>query len=98
MKRCSRGTRRNKKTGNCEPVSEKSRRKNAVPLVSDNIQHVKEGPPLSKMKRCPNGSRRNKISGECVTTTRTQKTKTLLDYFAAKTVGKGKKASYMKIR
>jgi hypothetical protein len=55
-KRCPKGTRRNKKTGNCESVSTKA--------------HVKMRSPSPvvaslKKKRCPKGTRRNKKTGNC---------------------------------
>ncbi len=54
MKRCQNGTRRNKKTGECEPTGaarSSTRRTNADVQV--------------KPKRCPTGSRRNKKTGVC---------------------------------
>ena len=50
IKRCPKGSRRNKKTGNCDPVTQVNA---PVPVV-----------PV-KVKRCPKGSRRNKKTGEC---------------------------------
>lgn len=53
--RCPNGTRRNRKTGNCEPVrsAHGARGKN-----EDNTG-------AERRSRCPNGTRRNKKTGEC---------------------------------
>jgi hypothetical protein len=53
--RCSNGTRKNKITGNCEPI------------ITTNYV-IKERNPVkqkTKSKRCPNGTRKNKITGLC---------------------------------
>ncbi len=50
-KRCPKGTRRNKKTGECQKISE--------------IIHSRERNSYTKRKRCPNGTRRNKKTGNC---------------------------------
>ena len=49
MTRCGKGTRRNKVTGNCDPVGTK-------PLSPSS--------PV-KLSRCPNGTRRNKVTKQC---------------------------------
>lgn len=51
--RCPNGTRRNKKTGNCEPT----RKKSSKSLKPKNTN--------TKVGRCPNGTRRNKKTGNC---------------------------------
>jgi hypothetical protein len=53
-KRCPNGTRKNKITGNCEPIITNSYKKENKPLKQK-----------TKSKRCPNGTRKNKISGLC---------------------------------
>jgi hypothetical protein len=53
-KRCPNGTRRNKKTKNCEPINKKYTRNDVV---------IEEKP--QQTKRCPNGTRRNKQTGLC---------------------------------
>ena len=50
LPRCPQGSRRNKKTGECEPYKKKS---------------PKHSPKHSPKKRCPPGSRRNKKTGKC---------------------------------
>lgn len=52
--RCPNGTRRNKKTGNCESTKAKS--PSAKPVT------------VAKTSRCPKGSRRDKKTGNCVST------------------------------
>lgn len=55
MTRCPNGTRRNKKTGDCEPIAatKKTSTKKASPKKN------------STTRRCPKGTRRNKKTGEC---------------------------------
>ncbi len=61
--RCPRGTRRNKKTGNCESSTRTRAIKVAdAPKVADVASPAASAP---KMKRCPRGSRRNKKTGNC---------------------------------
>ena len=59
-KRCPKGTRKNKKTGNCEPVKKKSlstsKSKISTPVIA---------PKPAIRKRCPNGTRKNKKTGNC---------------------------------
>lgn len=52
MTRCPNGTRRNKKTGNCEPTKSK-RVSSPTPIVN------------AKKSRCPKGTQRNKKTGNC---------------------------------
>jgi hypothetical protein len=54
-RRCPNGTRRNKKTGNCDPVN-----KSATKTLK-----------AKKFERCPNGTRRNKYTGDCEPTNNT---------------------------
>jgi hypothetical protein len=77
-KRCPNGTRRNKKTGECESINravinvEDQQRVDNVPKV-DNVEDIDENffsvssrpRPETKKKRCPKGTRRNKKSGNC---------------------------------
>jgi len=54
LKRCPNGTRKNKISGICEPITTNSvKKENTI---------VKQ---KTKSKRCPNGTRKNKISGLC---------------------------------
>jgi len=55
--RCPNGTRRNKKTGNCEA--------RAVKRPASITASSKSKITLGKSSRCPNGSRRNKKTGLC---------------------------------
>jgi len=63
--RCPRGSRRNKKTGECVYKYPNSGRKNSKKRNSalNAVQQLLQNGP--KTKRCPNGSRKNK-SGVCV--------------------------------
>ena len=54
LKRCPNGTRKNKISGICEPITTNS--------IKKENQIVKQ---KTKSKRCPNGTRKNKISGLC---------------------------------
>lgn len=56
MPRCPNGTRRNKKTGKCEPTGVASSKSSTTSASS-----VK----ASKSKRCPKGTRKNKRTGNC---------------------------------
>jgi hypothetical protein len=68
-KRCPKGTRKNPKTGVCEPIKEK--------IVNSPIQSDLSSSPKStthmgsdmesspKSKRCPKGTRKNKKTGIC---------------------------------
>ena len=55
--RCPNGTRRNKKTGNCDPVN----------------KYAPKTLKAKKFERCPNGTRRNKYTGDCEPTNKTSK-------------------------
>uniref|UniRef100_A0A6C0LKA9 DNA polymerase beta n=1 Tax=viral metagenome TaxID=1070528 RepID=A0A6C0LKA9_9ZZZZ len=55
-KRCPNGTRKNKKTGNCDPINRSSTSKSKVKTTS---------PLAIARKRCPKGSRKNKKTGNC---------------------------------
>ncbi len=58
-KRCPKGTRKNKKTGECEPIKPKLVEKpSAKPKTVEKKSVVKS-------KRCPKGTRKNKKTGEC---------------------------------
>jgi bifunctional polynucleotide phosphatase/kinase len=55
MHRCPKGTRKNKKTGNCEDIKEK------IDIPSPkNITET-----IAKAIRCPKGTRKNKKTGDC---------------------------------
>ena len=54
LKRCPKGTRKNKKTGNCDP--------NVVAVSVPNVIPV---PNVVVSKRCPKGTRKNKKTGIC---------------------------------
>ena len=60
LPKCPKGTRRNKKSGNCEPKVSKPELKKCP-----KTQSKKGCEPTSKPKRCPKGTRRNKKSGNC---------------------------------
>lgn len=57
LKRCPNGTRRNKKTGECEPTK--------IVKVQKQQQDKAKEASEKKIKRCPNGTRLNKKTGEC---------------------------------
>ena len=69
--RCPNGTRRNKKTGNCDAktkkidVKTKKRRKVKLIIVKKLSPKVKTEKSKKERKRCPNGTRRNKKTGNC---------------------------------
>ena len=56
MPRCPNGTRKNKKTGACEPIGAKSSSASSAKASSSKT---------TKSKRCPKGTRRNKKTGNC---------------------------------
>jgi hypothetical protein len=56
-KRCPNGSRRNKKTGNCD--------KKSTNKSSSSKKSYTKKPSSPKRKRCPVGSRRNKKTGNC---------------------------------
>ena len=61
--RCPNGTRRNKKTGNCEPTGAKQAPKTAA--AAKTAKKPSSVNVSTKAKRCPKGSRRNKKTGNC---------------------------------
>lgn len=62
IRRCPNGTRRNLKTGACEPVSEI----NNIPAVATiDAPDAKGSTESVQKKRCPSGTRRNKKTGLC---------------------------------
>jgi hypothetical protein len=60
-KRCLKGTRRNKRTGNCDPNVPVVR----VPVPVPVRVPVPVNVPVALRKRCPNGTRKNKRTGDC---------------------------------
>jgi len=67
-KRCGKGTRRNKKTGNCESVSKKSSIKKTLKTQNSsnkNSKNSKNKTITGKQRRCRKGTRRNKKTGNC---------------------------------
>ena len=68
-KNCPKGSRRNKKTGECDKINktpmekstEKSKEKSTE--KSNDLKQDKE--KIKKIKNCPRGTRRNKKTGEC---------------------------------
>ena len=58
MARCAKGTRRNKKTGKCEPHTTSSK-KNSKGKTTKNYASS------TKKSRCVKGTRRNKKTGKC---------------------------------
>jgi hypothetical protein len=69
-KRCPKGTRKNKKTGNCEakPMAKPqvSMAKPQVSMANASVSPIIPlTPSLTPIKRCPKGSHRNKLTGHC---------------------------------
>ena len=66
LPRCKRGTRRNKKTKECEPTTSKGKPEKDKP---EKDKPEKDKPVTNKsvaiLPRCPRGSRRNKKTGKC---------------------------------
>jgi len=62
--RCPKGTRRNKKTGNCDPIQDKKKELQVLSQKTVTVRHntVKH---TAKRRRCPNGTRRNPKTGNC---------------------------------
>jgi len=58
MPRCPNGTRKNKKTGECEPIGTKSSSSKSSSVKASSSK-------TTKSKRCPKGTRRNKKTGNC---------------------------------
>ena len=67
MKRCPRGTHRNKKTGNCEPATKHA------PKPKTPERKGKTPERKGKSERCPRGTRRNKKTGNCEASNAVQK-------------------------
>jgi hypothetical protein len=62
-KKCPKGTRKNKKTGNCEA---KPMAKPQVSMANASVSPIIPlTPSLTPIKRCPKGSHRNKLTGHC---------------------------------
>ncbi len=59
--KCPKGTRRNKKTGICEPYEKKSK----CPEGTKRNQTTGNCDPIVKKSKCPKGTRRNKKTGNC---------------------------------
>ena len=81
----SKGTRKNKKTGLCEPTSKTEKKSVTPPKPAKKPTPVKVASPIKispakvsqKKKRCPKGTRKNKKTGLCEPITKTeQKVKT----------------------
>ena len=68
-KRCPNGTRRNTKTGNCEP------KKDTKPARNNLLVDIPKNIPISTKQKCPNGTRRNKKTGNCESKKDTKTTK-----------------------
>lgn len=64
LKKCLNGTRRNKKTGECEKI-EPTNIIVPTPKTQTSSISVKKNKSGVKRPRCPNGTRRNKKTGEC---------------------------------
>ena len=74
MKRCPNGTRKNKKTGNCEKKDEKNEKEELIIRQKENENdnnRQNEENETKKAKRCPKGTRRNKKTGLCEEPTKT---------------------------
>ena len=65
LPRCPKGTKQNKKTGNCDAVDKKSTQKNLNMAEIPKQTSIKAKISIKKMPRCPNGTRRNKKTGNC---------------------------------
>ena len=59
LKRCTKGTRRNKKTGLCESIDKTLDRR-----ILD-MPRARASPKKQPRKRCPKGTRKNKKTGVC---------------------------------
>ena len=57
IKRCPKGSRKNKLTGLCEKTNNKSKKREKKKEQTNKSNN--------KLPRCPNGSRRNKVTGNC---------------------------------
>lgn len=63
MPRCPNGTRKNKKTGECEPTDKMTKPETTEPISQS----------AKKSLRCPKGTRKNKKTGECESTNKITK-------------------------
>ena len=63
MHRCPKGTRKNKKTGDCEDI--KKEKKDTPSPKETIIQMPSPTEIITKVIRCPKGTRKNKKTGEC---------------------------------
>ena len=64
LKRCLNGTRRNKKTGECEKIKSTNTNEPTVKTQPKSIS-VRKTKSAVKRPRCPNGTRKNKKTGKC---------------------------------
>ena len=64
LKRCLNGTRRNKKTGECEKI-EPTKTIVPTPKTHTSSISVRKTKSAVKRPRCPNGTRKNKKTGKC---------------------------------
>jgi hypothetical protein len=66
--RCKNGTRKNKNTGECEPVRARMHTQIAsvaAPLPQSTPTPTPTPTPAVRVRRCKNGTRKNKNTGEC---------------------------------
>ena len=63
-KKCPNGTRKNKKTGNCEPTTKTKSSPKRENKQASSVKNISA--------RCPNGTRKNKKTGKCEPTTKTK--------------------------
>ncbi len=64
QKKCLNGTRRNKKTGECEKIKSTNTNEPTVKTQPKSIS-VRKTKSAVKRPRCPNGTRKNKKTGKC---------------------------------
>jgi hypothetical protein len=73
-KRCPQGTRKNRKTGVCEPIKKPKKLIVVDNFTDENIVEPLSLSPIAQkansVKRCPNGTRKNKKTGVCEPTSR----------------------------
>ena len=74
-KKCPKGTRRNRRTGICEPkivplqlepIQAKHPKVEAKQLEAKQPKVEAKHPEIKQLSRCPKGTHRNKKTGECV--------------------------------
>ena len=70
-KRCPNGTRKNRKTGNCQPNGMKD-----TTIENNKSKQKKNTNAPASRKRCPNGTRKNKKTGNCESNVKTTTTHT----------------------